>query len=88
MSIPDAINGAYELCGGFFLLANCIRLYKDKEVKGVNLWSAVFFSTWSWWNLYYYPSLNQWCSFYGGLIIAITNATWSALALYYTFRKK
>jgi len=87
MNKSDAINGIYELIGGLFLLQNCFRLYRDKEVKGITLPAATFFATWSWWNLYYYPSLNQWLSFSGALLIAVTNATWVIMAMYYTTRK-
>ena len=86
MTVADTINGTYEFLGGLFLLQNCYRLYQDKEVKGVTLISAAFFATWSWWNLYYYPSLNQWISFFGGLLIALTNATWVVMAIYYTHK--
>lgn len=88
MTWADTINGSYEMLGGLFLLHNCYRLYRDKEVRGITLTSATFFSTWSWWNLYYYPSLNQWVSFFGGLLIAITNAMWVIMAIYYTHRNK
>jgi uncharacterized membrane protein YfcA len=88
MTIQDCINGSYEAIGGAFLLINCLRLYKDKEVKGITLSAAFFFSTWSWWNLYYYPHLNQWMSFYGALLIAASNTLWIAMAIYYTYFKK
>ncbi len=88
MSIPDAINGTYELLGGFFLLANCVRLIKDKEVRGVSIFAAAFFTSWGGWNLYYYPSLNQWCSFYGGLLIVTANTWWVSLAIYYSRKKR
>jgi hypothetical protein len=87
MNKADAINGLYELIGGLCLLQNCFRLYKDKQVKGVTLHAAAFFATWSWWNLWYYPSLNQWLSFSGAILIAVTNAIWVVMAIYYTKRK-
>lgn len=87
-TLADTINGSYELIGGIFLLLNCIKLYRDKKVRGVMLSTATFFATWSWWNLYYYPSLNQWVSFCGGLLIAITNAAWVIMAIYYSRKEK
>lgn len=83
MSWQDAINGSYEFIGGIFLLLNCFKLYKDKEVKGVSIFVSGFFATWSWWNCYYYPHLNQWLSFAGGLLIGTTNAAWVIMATYY-----
>lgn len=88
MTIPDGINGTYELCGGLFLYANCYRLFKDKEIKGVSILSTAFFCSWGYWNLYYYPSLSQWLSFCGGLMIVSANTLWVALAIYYTRKHK
>lgn len=88
MNLADAINGTYELVGGIFLLLNCLKLYKDKKVRGITLSAATFFATWSWWNLYYYPSLDQWFSFAGGILIVITNTTWLIMAIYYTRKEK
>lgn len=88
MTIPDAINGAYELCGGFFLLASCLRLLKDKEVKGISIAASAFFTSWGYWNLWYYPHLNQWLSFMGGILIVIANTWWVSMAIYYTRKKR
>lgn len=87
MSWLDIINGTYELLGGLFILNNCYKLYQDKEIKGVSFISNTFFTTWSIWNLYYYPSLNQWVSFFGGLSIALSNILWISLAFYYIKNK-
>jgi len=83
----DLINGLFELSGGILLTLNCFRLYHDKVVKGVNVWVTVFFAAWGYWNLYYYPSLNQWMSFTGTLLIVAANTVWAAMALYYARRK-
>lgn len=88
MNWADGINGIYELTGGILLLLNCFRLYKDKKVRGITISAAAFFATWSCWNLYYYPSLNQWFSFCGGLLIVIANATWVIMAIYYTKKER
>jgi len=88
MTIGDVVNGLYEFVGGFFVLYNCVRLYKDKEIKGVSIIPTAFFCTWGIWNLYYYPSLNQWLSFSGGLSVSIANITWVLMAIYYTKKKK
>jgi len=88
MSIPDAINGAYELGGGLFLLYNCFRLYQDKEVKGISIGTTAFFASWGYWNLFYYPHLHQWLSFLGGILVVGTNTAWVVMAIYYTRKKK
>lgn len=84
--MADYINGAFEMLSGIFLLLNCFKVYKDKQVKGVSMLSTAFFTTWGFWNLYYYPSLNQTASFYGGLLIVSANSLW--LGLMWKYRSK
>lgn len=79
----DVVNGGFEFLAGFVNLLNVWRLYKDKMVKGYNAWAFVFFTSWGFWNLYYYPSLNQWFSFWGGICICTSNMLWLALAYRY-----
>lgn len=81
--MADAINGMYELCGGYFILLHILQLLKDKEIKGVS-WLAVFyFTTWGYWNLFYYPHLGQFISFAGGIAIAAANTFWLYLIFHY-----
>lgn len=79
---PDAVNGLFELAGGFALWNNVGRIRKDKQVRGVNWQVTLFFTSWGFWNLFYYPSLDQWLSFAGGLNIVAANAVW----LYFAWR--
>jgi len=83
---PDKINGLYEAVGGFFILLHCWRLYKDKKVKGVSIVAVIFFTSWGVWNLWYYPHLNQWMSFVGGLFIVVSNSLWIWLLIRYRKR--
>lgn len=85
IQIPDLINGAYELAGGFFIWLNVMALYKAKMIRGVNPWTTAFFTSWGYWNLYYYPHLHQWLSFAGGLAIVTANTCWIALAWRYRY---
>jgi hypothetical protein len=55
MNYPDFINGLFEFVGGLLIAFSCVRLYKDKAVKGVSLWPVVFFNSWGFWNLAFYP---------------------------------
>jgi ABC-type transport system involved in cytochrome c biogenesis permease subunit len=85
----DLINGIFESVGGFFIVwLNVIRMKKDKTVKGVNIWVQVFYTAWGIWNLFYYPSLNQWFSFIGGLGLVVGNGVWCVMAAYYTWESK
>ena len=83
IQLPDLINGLYELGGGFAIWMNVKAIYKAKMVRGVNFWSTLFFTSWGYWNLAYYPSLHQWCSFVGGLGIVVGNTAWIYLAWKY-----
>ena len=81
--IADLINGGFELFAGAFVVLNCLQVMKDKQVKGVNILAVTFFTLWGFWNLYYYPSLNQWWSFVGGISIVGANSWWVYLLLKY-----
>jgi hypothetical protein len=80
---PDLINGLFEVVGSLMIWLNVRQIYRDKEIKGVHVAPTAFFFTWGLWNLYYYPHLNQWLSFAGGISIAIANGFWVGLMIYY-----
>ena len=80
---PDLINGLFEFAGSVVLWMNVRALYLDKHVAGVRWHATAFFMSWGFWNLWYYPALNQWWSFAGGCSIAIANAVWLGQMLYY-----
>ncbi len=88
MTWQDVINGTYELLGAPFILLSILNLLKEKKVKGVDWRAVAFFSTWSIWNLYYYPHLGQWASFLGGIFIAVANAIWLGIMIYYILKEK
>lgn len=79
----DFINGVFEFSGGIFLWMNVWKLYQHKSVKGVSLWAFGFFAVWGYWNLYYYPCLNQWVSLIGSILVVAANTVWILLALKY-----
>ena len=79
----DWINGAFEFIGGICIWMNVRRLLQDRMVRGVSWYVTAFFWSWGFWNLLYYPALNQWASFSGGLFIVSGNFVWLALALKY-----
>ena len=83
MNIPDFINGSFEFLAGFMVLLHCRKVLKDKDVKGVSIPATMFFTAWGFWNLYFYPHLDQWLSFYGGLFIVSANLFWVILMLKY-----
>ena len=83
MSWPDVVNGGCETIGGLLILNHCRAVLRDKAVAGVSLVSVVLFTGWGFWNLFYYPSLNQWWSFTGGLIVVSANLLWACLLFRY-----
>lgn len=83
IQIPDLINGTFEIVGGFLYWFNVVKLKHDKQVKGVYWPVSAFFTVWGMWNIIYYPLLDQWASFFGGLVLFSGNLTWVCLALYY-----
>ena len=86
--MPDLINGLFEGLGALFLLQNVLRLHKDKIVRGVHWLPTSFFMLWGYWNLFYYPHLNQWLSFFGGLAIVIVNTVWLGQMIFYLRKER
>jgi len=84
----DIVNGSYELLGAPFIILSIINLYKCKKVRGISWLHPAFFTSWSYWNLYYYPHLNQWLSFVGGLAISIATTVWLWMMVYYILKEK
>lgn len=83
MQWPDMVNGGFELVCGMVSTANVIKLRKDRMVRGID-WRVTFlFTMFGVWNFYYYPHLNQWWSFAGGVVMALMNAVWLVLAYTY-----
>jgi hypothetical protein len=74
------------MAGTVAIYGHIRRLWKDKSVSGVSIWAAAFFTSWGFWNLYYYPHLGQWWSFLGGLGIVCGNCIWVGGLVYYSRR--
>lgn len=84
----DNVNGMFEFLSGFFILLHCLKMYQDKKVRGVSMLAAVYFTSWSYWNLHYYPNLGQWYSFIGGGFTTICHTIWLSMILYYIRKEK
>lgn len=83
MTLPDLINGTFESLGSVAILLSCLRLLKDKQVKGVSLLTVSFFTGWGFWNLFYYPSLGQSVSGIAAGCVCAANLFWCGLILHY-----
>lgn len=80
---PDMINGLFETFGALLVFNHCRVTLRDRQVKGVSIISSALFTTWSIWNLVYYPILDQWCSFVGTVLLAFANAGWVGLMIWF-----
>ncbi|MBA3034845.1 MAG: hypothetical protein KKF85_03545 [Gammaproteobacteria bacterium] len=78
---PDLINGSFELVGAYFTWRNWLQLRRDRHLAGVYWPTTAFFSAWGLWNLVYYPALDQWASFAGGVLLVSGNVAWVVLAV-------
>jgi hypothetical protein len=88
MRAIDVINSLFELIGSLAVWMNVRQLLKDRVVKGSRWEFAIFFTSWSAWNLYYYSELHQPVSFFCGCSMELSNVTWCVLAAYYMLWRK
>lgn len=79
----DFVNGMFEFGLSFFLMMNIRQAYRDKQVKGIWWPMVAFTTTWGYWNLFYYPHLDQWWSFVGGIAVVTCNTIWLIQLMYY-----
>lgn len=86
--MADLFNALFEMIGAALVLLSVRQLLKDRLVRGVHLAPVVFFTLWGAWNLFYYPSLDQWLSFAGALLMVLANACWLALLIYFKWREE
>lgn len=84
----DLVNGFFEIFGGFFILFSCIKLSREKKIRGVSWVHVTYFTLWGFWNLVYYPHLGQWLSLVGTIFIVLMNCLWLGLMIYYIRKEK
>lgn len=80
----DYVNGLFELGMALVILLSINKLRRDKMVHGIHWANIAFPATWGFWNLIYYPSLDQWFSFFGGLAVVIVNMIYLAMIFHYS----
>jgi hypothetical protein len=83
MTTPDVINGLFEFAGAVAGFVNCVKLYRDKQVRGFVPSLSLYFIAWGIWNCAYYPLLGQWVSLAGTIAITFSNGLYLALAIYF-----
>jgi hypothetical protein len=88
MNYPDLINGLFEFCGSLAVWWNVRALWRDKCFSGMRIVPTLFFTSWTVWDLYYYPHLGQWISFFAGICIGFGNFSYLVLMLKYRKNSK
>ena len=86
MSAPDVINSGFEGIAGCLFWFNVQKILEDKKVKGISYVSCLFFLIWSYWNIYYYYSLDQRFSLVASIYLAIPNTIW--MYLFFLIKRK
>jgi len=86
--VIDNVNGLFEMAGGLFVFMSVLKLHRDKKVRGVSMIAIVFFTVWGFWNLFYYPSLDQFWSAVGASSVALMNIVWLCQMVYYTRKER
>jgi hypothetical protein len=84
VNVSDFVNGLFEFTGALMTLLSVKALLRDKEIKGIHWGPIVFFTSWSSFNLWFYPFNKLWWSFFGGATIFIVNSIWLYLVWYYS----
>lgn len=59
------------------------RLLRDRCVRGTSPWFVSFFMLWGYWNCYFYPAVGAWWSFGAGILLALANTVWVAMAFWF-----
>lgn len=81
--VADKLNGTFEAAGAVLLWYDVRVVYLHKQIRGIWWPARTFFMVWGFWNILYYPSLDQWWSFWAGVALVSANAVWCALAYRY-----
>lgn len=81
----DGINGLFELFGCAAVGLSIRRLYADRQVHGVSILMIAFFTTWGFWNLFFYPSVHATLSTIGAAATCAANSWY--LVLLWKFRR-
>ena len=87
MMSPDILNGLFEFSGTLFVLLNVRTIYRAKKLVGFNPSVLVFFTSWGFWNLFYYPHLGQIFSAIASGALCAANLTYTILAIKYREKK-
>ena len=81
----DQDNAVFELFGAILTLLHSRAILRDRRVAGVSILAVSGFAAWGIWNLFYYPSLDQWWSFSAGLLLCFANLLYLSLLVWFRY---
>jgi len=81
--LNDVFNATFEMVGACIGWINVRKIWTDKKVVGIAWATYIFFSSWGYWNIYFYSSVNCTLSWAAGIFLALANTTWTLLAIKY-----
>ena len=84
---PDHVNAVFEVVGSVAVWLNFWAILKDKGYAGTRIPMMAFFTSWGFWNLFYYSHLLQWASLGASLLLTAGNCA-VVSAMVYFGRKK
>lgn len=87
MITPDQINATFEVVGALLTFMNTRQVWKDRGHAGIFVPAIALFTTWGFWNLYYYATLRQWWSVSATVVMVLANLSWLSLMFYYGKKK-
>ena len=82
----DMFNAAFNMVAALFVIWNAIDIMRKKDVAGHTYSSAIFFTVWAVFSIFYFMNLGQWWTFWANLAMALANAF--LLLLVFIYRKR
>jgi hypothetical protein len=81
---PDRITALFTICAAFMWLLTLAKAYRLKEVKGVSVWTPLYFLVWTTWNTFYFWYLAQYWTATIGIVMLVIEGAWVVFVIRYT----
>ena len=65
------------------MIPSIMAIQRDKRVHGFSIFTPIFFTSWGWWNIAYYPHLDQFYSTIAAAALALVNSIYLVLVFKY-----
>lgn len=80
MSPVDLVNSCFVAGGAVVIWANVLRLLRDRNVAGINLWGQCYYACWVSWSVAMYTAVGLSVSVVLAVLGAAGYWTWVLLA--------